>query len=149
MKKIEPYDTNNAKKYDPEFLAGFISERYSVGLRQGWENAKVGIDGQLKNDITAKIKREKHADKVAALRTTTTYDGITYKYLMLPMWVSNFVYKGKIYNFFVNGQTGKVGGRYPISALRVILTVVIVLAIILLLYWLYQNGGGGSSVNYY
>ncbi|HPR75661.1 MAG TPA: hypothetical protein PLT14_05815 [Oscillospiraceae bacterium] len=148
MKKIEPFDTNNAKRYDPEFLAGFISERYSVGLRQGWENAKVGIDNVLKNEITAKIKREKHADKVASLKTTTTYDGITYKHLMLPMWVSNFAYKGKVYNSYVNGQTGKVGGRYPISAFRVMLTIVIVLAIVLLIYWLYQNGGGGSGVYY-
>ena len=142
MKKIEPYDTNNAKKYAPEFLAGFISERYSVGLQQGWESAKAGIDNLLKSEITQKIKREKHADKVASLKMTTTFDGITYKHLMLPMWVSNFVYKDKVYNFYINGQTGKVGGRYPVSALRVFLTVVIILAFILLLYWLYQNGGG-------
>ena len=37
---------------------------------------------------------------------------------MLPIWLSSFRYKEKIYRFMVNGQTGRVGGNAPISPLR-------------------------------
>ena len=52
---------------------------------------------------------------------------------MLPIWVSSFQYNGKVYQFMVNGQTGKVYGKTPVSVWKVILVVgLIVLAIALI-----------------
>ena len=51
---------------------------------------------------------------------------------MIPVWISAFEYKGKVYQFMVNGQSGKVGGRSPVSALRVCLAIFIVIFI----FWL-------------
>ncbi|MDY3211470.1 MAG: hypothetical protein SOX02_00550, partial [Pyramidobacter sp.] len=41
-----------------------------------------------------------------------------------------FRYNGKVYNFMVNGQTGRVGGKSPISALRVAIAVLLAAALI-------------------
>jgi hypothetical protein len=41
-----------------------------------------------------------------------------------------------VYQFAVNGQTGKVGGKAPVSAWRVILFIAIIIAIIALLAYL-------------
>ena len=49
---------------------------------------------------------------------------------MLPIWLSSFRYKEKIYRFMVNGQTGRVGGNAPISPLRVTIAVILSLAVI-------------------
>ena len=51
------------------------------------------------------------------------------------MWISSFTYKGKIYQFMVNGQSGKVGGKSPVSPWRVLVAVLIVLLIIALIMW--------------
>ena len=59
----------------------------------------------------------------------TAFLDITYKYLMLPVWFSNFKYKDKVYQFMVNGQTGKVAGKTPISVWKVLLTIFIVLLV--------------------
>ncbi|HOF27405.1 MAG TPA: hypothetical protein PLZ04_08180, partial [Clostridia bacterium] len=67
------------------------------------------------------------------------YNDIKYKYLLLPIWLSSFKYKEKIYRFMVNGRTGKVGGRSPVSALRVTIAILIVIAIILLILKLSGN----------
>ena len=41
MRKIEPFNLLNNKAYKPQYVAGFLSERYSVGLQDGWNQAKM------------------------------------------------------------------------------------------------------------
>ena len=53
-----------------------------------------------------------------------------------PSQVSNFKYNDKVYQFMVNGQTGKVAGKTPLSIPKIIITVVAIVAIIALLYYL-------------
>lgn len=136
LSKAEPYDTNDCKAYKPEYLAGFSAERYSVGLKDAWEIAKGFIKSKLQNLITSKITSDHNADHTRNVQITTTYSNITYKYVMLPVWISSFKYNGKLYQFVVNGQSGKVGGDYPISAVRVAIAVLIGIAIIALLWYM-------------
>lgn len=133
---ILPFDTANNKNYKPEYVAGFTSERYSIGLKDAWEKAKRIISGKIKSGITQKIKEEKHADDVRNLRIKTTYNEIKYKYLLLPVWMSHFNYNGKVYNFMVNGQNGKVSGHAPLSAAKVAIAVLIGIAAAGLLWFL-------------
>ena len=37
------------------------------------------------------------------------------RYVLLPVYLLNYEYQGKIYRLAVNGQTGKVVGQLPIS----------------------------------
>lgn len=138
LAKAEPYDTNGCKAYKPEYLAGFSAERYSVGLKDAWEKAKQFIKNKLHSLITSKITEEKKADHVRNLVVTTTYSNIKYKYVMLPVWISCFNYNGKTYQFVVNGQSGKVGGDYPISPWKVALAVLIGIVIVVALYYITQ-----------
>ena len=141
LKRLEPFNTAENKAYKPEYVAGFLAERYSIGLQDGWTKAKEFIQLRLQKNITEKIRKSNHADRVKNLRINTAYSNITYKYLMLPIWISSFQYNGKIYQFMVNGQTGKVYGQTPISVIKVILTILgIILAIglVITLYNLIQ-----------
>ena len=134
LKGLEPFDTAKNIPYKPEYVAGFIVERYSIGLKNAWENAKKSISRKLSSDISSKIMREHNADHVRDVHVKTTYKNITYKYLMLPIWCSSFKYKNKVYQFMVNGQTGKVYGKTPISVGKVILVVaLVILALIIIL----------------
>lgn len=133
---IEPYNTGENKTYKPEYVAGFAAERYSVGIKDAWHMAKDSIRRKLSYNIERKIKKEERADVVRNLNFTTKYRDITYKYLLLPVWLSSYKYKDKIYQFMVNGQTGKVSGKIPISIPKVIITVIGVIAAMALIYWL-------------
>lgn len=139
LQKVEPFDTADNKAYKPEYLAGFLAERYSIGLKDAWEKAKEFIRSRLKSAIESKIRSEHNADHVRGYSGNTTFSNITYKYLMLPVWISCFTYKDKTYQFIVNGQSGKVGGDYPISPWRVALAVLIGIVIIGLIWYL-TNG---------
>jgi len=134
LRRIEPFNTANNKAYKPEYVAGFVAERYCIGLKEGWEKAKQAITSRLRSNISQKIRAKYNADHVGNLHLRTSYTGITYKYLMLPIWISSFKYNGKIYQFVVNGQTGKVSGKTPISIWKILLVVGITLLVCLLLF---------------
>jgi predicted RNA-binding Zn-ribbon protein involved in translation (DUF1610 family) len=136
MKKIEPFNVLNNKSYRPEYVAGFLAERYSVGLKDGWGQARKEIQRHLDGKIKAKIKRDHQADVVSDLKFSTTHDGVTYKYLLLPVWQSSYRYKNDIYHFMVNGQTGQVGGEAPISGWRITFAIILVMAVIAILYYI-------------
>jgi len=142
LQRIEPFysDPDHVKPYSPEYLSGFISERYSIGLKDGWNVARQQIESKLNGSISTYIRRSHNADRVASLRFTTQFSNITYKYILVPVWQSAFNYKGTVYQFMVNGQNGKVGGKVPISALRVLLAVLLGIAAVILIFWLLNNG---------
>ena len=142
LNQITPFDTENNLSYKPEYLAGFVAERYSVGLDDAWGKAKGKIERELYNCVSQEIRWRHHADRVENLRMSINHDDVTFKYLMLPVWMSHYEYKNKTYHFMVNGQTGKVGGKAPLSFWQVLLAVVGGVALVALLYLLLYFLGG-------
>ena len=136
LKRIEPFDFGQVKPYNPQYLSGFAAERYSVGLDVALETGKKQMESKLKSDIRAKIRKEHHADKSEVNTLKVDYSNMTYKYIVLPLWASAFKFKNKTFQFMVNGQTGKVGGKAPVSALRVTIFIAAIVAVLALLYQL-------------
>ena len=109
FKRIAHYNTDVAKIYTPAVLAGFLTERYSIGLEEAWTMAKQKLVGEFRRE--ARI-REK-ADKINKVDVSTTYSNIKFKYVLAPLWISSFTVKGKNYSIFINGQTGDIAGPCP------------------------------------
>lgn len=139
LRNIEPFNTAANKAYKPEYVAGFISERYSIGLKQAWEKAKSMISIFLRGEIKQQILARHNADDVRSLSVSTRYSDITFKYLLLPIWISSFRYKDKVYQFVVNGQSGKVSGKIPISPLRVAIAVILAIIVAFIFFYIYNN----------
>ncbi len=136
LPELNPLTRQKNKAYKPEYVAGFAAERYAIGFKEGWEIAKKSIDSKLRRSIDDKIRDEHDADDTRNIQINSTFSNLTYKYLLLPVWLSSYKYKDKIYNFMVNGQTGKVSGKTPISIPKVIITVLGCIAAIALIYYL-------------
>lgn len=136
VKDCEPFKLSRILPYSPQVLAGFAAERYSVGLKEGWEAAQDSIRSKLRSNIERHVKSHWRCDRVDRVNFSTIYSGITYKYVLLPAWISSFKFKDKVYQFAVNGQTGKVGGKAPVSAFRVILAILLGVGACVGLYYL-------------
>ncbi len=129
--KISPFDTNNSVKFENKFLLGFMAYHYDKSLSDCFATAKYKMDVLIKRHILGQY----NYDVVDYVNISTTHERVTYKYLMLPVYVGNFYYNKKCYNFYVNGETGKVNGKAPVSILKVSFTVLIsVLMLALILY---------------
>ena len=119
LDSIEPYDTSRLVQYKPEYLAGFTAERYSIQPKNAWETAREKMDSILRQTASSQIQ-QRHGSSLTRIHfLNTSHSNVTYKYILLPVWMSSFQYGGRIYHFMINGQTGKVSGQSPISWIKV------------------------------
>ncbi len=132
LNKLLPYDFNTIKVYEDEFLTGYMAKRSNRAVEKCWEDAKEYIDDSLKRMILSGYSY----DVVDYLNVSTTHDGVTYKYVLLPIYLHNYKYGKKLYSVHINGNTGKVAGKSPISPLRVLIAVLLGVAVIGLLGYL-------------
>ena len=131
---IEPFKLNELVKYDAKFLNGLAVERYKLGLKGIWDRAKAYMGNVLRNDITAIVKRG--SDVIGTVNVCTKYSDISYRLMLLPLWVFTYRYKNKTYSVYVNGQTGEIHGDSPVSILKIGIIALAALAVAALLVWL-------------
>lgn len=129
-KQIIHFNLEALVEYDEKYVTGFLAKKYDLKLKEGWENAKINAQQELKYEIERRIG----GDVVAGLKMDTNYSNITFKHILLPLWIYTYNHKGKIYNFLINGQTGTIFAKYPLNWLRVILTSISVVIVCLILY---------------
>jgi len=116
---LEPWDLENLVPFKEDYLSGFQVESYSVDLEQGFVMAK----GRIAPHIDSTIRRDIGGDEQRISSKTSSYDEITFKHILLPVWISAYKFKGKVYNFMVNARTGEVQGNRPWSAVKILLAV--------------------------
>ncbi|MCM1992859.1 hypothetical protein [Oceanirhabdus seepicola] len=135
LKRLEPFNLNELVRYQPHYISGFISERYSIDVDAGWNLAQTEIKSDLRNGIRRKI----NGDEVRDLRISTHYEDIKFKHILLPIWISAYTFKDKNYKFLINGQTGEVQGESPISILKIIFTILLLAGVAALIYFYMRN----------
>ena len=63
----------------------------------------------------------------------SVYKDIRLKYILLPVWLSAYRYKGKSYQIMVNAFNGKVYGQRPYSFWKIALLILFVIILVVLL----------------
>lgn len=124
MRKLLPFDTDNAQKYNEDFIYGFGATQYDRDGTECWGEAQSRMRGMLQKAILAQYTY----DVVASFDLRTAFGKTTYKYMLLPVYIGHSKYRKKLYNFFVNGQNGHIAGKVPVSPVKVSLVVLLGLA---------------------
>lgn len=124
LDKLGPWSADAATGYEPEFLAGFDTPRYSVPADAGFVEARREMAVQIERDCRADIGGDEQ--RVSSMRTTDS--DVLFRLLLMPLWIATYVFGGKTYHVYVNANTGKVIGERPYSALKIALLVLVVLA---------------------
>lgn len=133
---LEPWDLPALVPYDPNYLAGFSAERYSIDLEGGFELAKGKMDGPIRSAI----HRDIGGDEQRIVSMTVRHHDVTFKHLLLPVWLSSYRYQEKVYRFLVNARTGAVSGERPWSWIKITLAVLAALAVVAVVVLLAQSG---------
>ncbi|MCQ2387443.1 MAG: hypothetical protein MJ066_03230 [Clostridia bacterium] len=119
LDKTSPFDTNSSKPFEEKYMLGFVSYSYDSEITDCWQKAKNKMDAVIKKSILSKYVY----DKISYFNASTEHEGVTYKYVMLPVYVGNFSYSKKLYNFYMNGTNGKIYGKSPKSPFKLLLTI--------------------------
>jgi len=118
---LEPWDLSALEPYRPEFLAGFRAEAYTVSLDDGFVEARQHMDKIITRDVRFDIG----GDRQRIHDIQTQVSDVTFKHILLPVWMAAYKYRGKSYRFVVNGRTGRVQGARPWSAWKIAFAVLI------------------------
>lgn len=135
-----PWRLEKLEPFQPSYLSGFKTERYAVGLKEGFGIARE----MMQPEIHRLICQDIGGDHQSVSSKKTRYSAITFKHLLLPMWVAVYRYHDQTYQVLVNGRTGKVSGKRPWSIMKIArLVILILLAIGLITFLVMRFGGGG------
>ncbi|SEQ06172.1 RNA polymerase I-specific transcription initiation factor Rrn7 [Loktanella sp. DSM 29012] len=130
---LEPWDLSGLEPYQPDYLAGFRAEAYQVELQDGFAQARSHMDAMILRDVKFDIG----GDRQQVSDVQTRISDVTFKHILLPVWVAAYKYNGQSYRFVVNGRTGRVQGERPYSAWKIAFAVIVGLVVALTVGYLY------------
>ena len=121
--EISPYTVKSQKAYNSSYLAGYCADYYDKDVNECYVTAKDMINQTIRSKILSKYDY----DRVRELNVTTNYMSPMFKYILLPIYFFVFNYKGKVYTMYMNGETARLGGRVPRSALKIIRFILLII----------------------
>lgn len=128
--QLEPWDLSNLTPYQEEYLSGFEAETYQVDLEEGWSDAQQ----KMIEPIRQTICRDIGGDRQRISTMQSQYNNIRFKHLLLPVWISAYRYKAKLFRIIVNARTGEVQGERPYSWVKITLAVIAAMFVFGLFY---------------
>jgi DNA-directed RNA polymerase subunit RPC12/RpoP len=117
LERIEPFDLGALRRYQPALVSGWIAEEPTLTPAQGLELGRQEAMAR----VAASLERFMPGDEHRGLEFETTLANEVVEPCLLPVWIAALRYHAKrpVARVLVNGQTGEVFGRVPISWLKV------------------------------
>jgi hypothetical protein len=131
------WDLSRLEPYRRDWLAGFRAEAYTVGLRDAFAAARREMDEVIRADV----RRDIGGDRQVIERLDTRVSNVTFKHVLLPIWIGAYRWRGESYRIVVNGRTGAVWGERPWSIWKIALAVIFGLALAAGAAWVAQQSG--------
>ncbi len=143
LASIEPFKLKDLQAFEPEFLAGWPAIIYDFPLAEASLKARQRVVRQFRGEMSTRIEAGKAKRNLKISRAQ--WSAMTYKHVLLPVWIGTYRYQGKPFNLLVNGQTGKIGGAKPRDTVKVMMAFLIgavgLVLLALLFAWLVSQVG--------
>lgn len=120
LTNMRGWDTKSIVKINDSYLAGFITEKYQINLRDGFISAKQIMEQIERGNVRADIG----GDEQRIDSMDVKFFNVKFKHILLPIYVSAFRYKDQLYTFYVNGSTGRISGKRPYSKIKIALAII-------------------------
>ncbi len=112
MDKLEPYEYVNLKDFNMPYLAGYIAEKYDFDdnemLPRIKERTRSYVESYINSTIAGYATVNMHNKDIYIRKLNS-------EYTLMPVWMVCYDYNKADHIFAMNGQTGKVVGRPPLS----------------------------------
>lgn len=116
MDMMEPYNYGEMVDFAPEYMSGFNGEKYNMtsDIVENRANDKMreSAESILRQCVSGYSGVKAYTRTVQPTNTST-------EYCLLPVWKYIYKYNDEQYPFYINGQTGKVIGKVPVSKQKV------------------------------
>ena len=137
VQELEPWPTQDSRPFTAEYLAGHLSRTYDHDVVECFATAKQRMEEEIRNTV----RRDIGGDVQQITSMGVHYETISYKHLLLPVWLLTVIYGGRPFQVFINGVTGEVQGQRPYSTIKIVLAVIVALALAIAAYVLFASTG--------
>ena len=136
LARLEPWPLPGVIPFTPGALAGKLAHTYDVDLPQAAAAGRQAMEAAIAQEVRQRIGGDEQ--RVESIRTG--WAGLTYKHLLLPVWLLAYRYQGRSYRVAINACTGEVNGERPWSPWKIGAAVVLgLLAAAVVAYLAQQN----------
>jgi ribosomal protein S27E/ribosomal protein L37AE/L43A len=135
VQRVYPFSLSKLVDYDPQFMLGWRAEVYQLDVQKGFGVADEIMDQFLYNACAQQIPGDTHRN----LHVNTHKYNITFKHILLPLWIAAYQYKDKVFQVIVNGETGEISGEKPWSWFKIILFSLAVMIVIFVLLMVFKR----------
>jgi DNA-directed RNA polymerase subunit RPC12/RpoP len=118
-------------EFKPEYLAGWPAMTYDRPLAKATLLAREQIARKLRREINSRALQGRYKRDFRA--GNLNWSDMTFKHILLPLWIGTYRYKGGEYPVMINGQTGKVTGEKPRDTFKVFGIIVSIIVTIIVL----------------
>lgn len=124
---LEPFDLRALARYAPALVSGWLAEDVSLAAAESRAHAVEEARSLLGARLSAFMPGDKHTD----LRYHTSLTAESADVLLVPVWVLAMRHAPDAppIRVLMNGQTGKIHGKKPLSVWKIVLAVTLVLAL--------------------
>ena len=115
MAILEPYDYKELTEFSMSYLSGYLAEKYDMDQNDVYGRVTELIRNNMSSLLVDTIQSY---NQVNIKNANVQFKKVEASYVLLPVWMFTYQFKGKTYIFALNGQTGKIAGKLPISVGR-------------------------------
>lgn len=131
--RVKPFHLAALRRYEPYYLAGWLSEEYSVKRNEALAASEQEFLAREQQNVGTFLPGDTHRE----LRVETRFNNVNSDLILLPVYLLSYRYGDKLYRFLINGQTGKAAGDKPWSWKRITATLVAAASLIGILVLLF------------
>jgi predicted RNA-binding Zn-ribbon protein involved in translation (DUF1610 family) len=123
LSQAQRYDISALRSYEASFLAGIQALGYDVPLEKAWDTAR----GEMRERTRKACRGQASTSQVRNFSMSLDFGEESWRYILLPVYLSSYQHGGQNYHVLVNGQNGEIAGQRPVDWGRVWLVIGLVM----------------------
>lgn len=116
MDKLEPYNYNDLEDFKAPYLVGYLAEKYNYDDKELYPRVEEKIAPFIRSYVNSTVSNYSMVHNRQEQKQTKALNSM---YVLLPVWMVYYDFERQEHTFAMNGQTGKVVGKPPISKKKV------------------------------
>jgi DNA-directed RNA polymerase subunit RPC12/RpoP len=130
---IEPFDLKQLRRYTPALISGWIAEESSRDADACMQASRHEAGDLLGDELRRFMPGDSYSD--LSYHSTVSWESLDP--ILVPVWVLAMRYRDDKppIRVVINGQTGAVAGRVPLSIGKLVAALTVLLAIAAAIWW--------------
>ncbi|MFN2194641.1 MAG: hypothetical protein ACK2UW_00785 [Anaerolineales bacterium] len=117
------YRLSDISEYDPKYLAGMHAKSYDIQLEDAWETARK----EMRDETKQGCMHQASTQMIRNFSMALDFSDESWRYTLLPAYISVYRHNNQPFQLIANGQTGKVSGQRPVDWQKVWLVIALCL----------------------